>query len=549
MVTMLLAGAYASIAEAKSAAVPWKLLPANNISADLNDLVYDGKGTYAAVGDEGVILYSKDAIRWQQVKTSVTSNLHAIAWNGKRFVAVGDNGTILHSTNGIEWNKQTTAVSWKLGDVLPKRDQANYFKKYKGKTVNSPVKAISTQVRDVIWDGKRFVAIATVGTDNSNVIGGWMEAVGTSAYGEAWTFDPIKEAVTRTGVPKRDIWQLNAIAKSVNGYVVVGQGSLLRSTDLKTWVMDESIKGDLNDIACSKAACVAVGWDGLMASLSDRNIKARMTGIVYFSANDRDWKEIKHEKNFMLADVEASKESYDFNGFIYLDLHTVNWNGERFTAGGVYGATVYSKDGKDWDISKSMHQKIYDVKSFFSLFYEKYQGINADMNKMIWDGNRYVSVGNRGTIQTSYDTHDWSVSLPNPNPYYVWKYDGAHHIYSSANFDLNDLLQHIGNSDIRIRHVRGDAYIGDDLQEFNFSANTPETYIPLSEWKANFDKAVEDNVKGGIYSALSTAEVEQVKKRVKIRAIVIQDSEEKVKAFFEKYKAYFEGIRVEEYKA
>ena len=61
------------------------------------DLVWDG-GRFLAVGS--TIGYSADGDRWQKARTSVDGELHAVAWNGERYVAVGHDGLIMHSRDG-----------------------------------------------------------------------------------------------------------------------------------------------------------------------------------------------------------------------------------------------------------------------------------------------------------------------------------------------------------------------------------------------------------------------------------------------------------------
>jgi len=57
----------------------------------------DGNGSYAAVGDFGVIMTSSDGVEWN-VRQSGTMNLNSVAYGAGRFVAVGNGGRILRSS-------------------------------------------------------------------------------------------------------------------------------------------------------------------------------------------------------------------------------------------------------------------------------------------------------------------------------------------------------------------------------------------------------------------------------------------------------------------
>lgn len=61
--------------------------------------------SFVAVGNGGLVKYSKDAGATWSTATAVTSeNLKAVCWNGVNcFVAVGENGVVIHSYDGVTW--------------------------------------------------------------------------------------------------------------------------------------------------------------------------------------------------------------------------------------------------------------------------------------------------------------------------------------------------------------------------------------------------------------------------------------------------------------
>lgn len=95
--------------------------------------IIQAKDTYYITGSNGLIMSSKDLKTWKKQKTNTTLPINSIAWNGKTFVAVGlqtlgwaIGGSIaLTSDNGTDWkpvtiNLKTSGVSstaFALSDV------------------------------------------------------------------------------------------------------------------------------------------------------------------------------------------------------------------------------------------------------------------------------------------------------------------------------------------------------------------------------------------------------------------------------------------------
>ncbi|MGZ0654847.1 PKD domain-containing protein [Coraliomargarita sp. W4R72] len=76
----------------------------------LNSVAYHA-GTFAAVGDGGIILTSLDGITWAS-RSGTSSLLYDVAVGDNGFIACGQNGTIITSPNGIAWTAQTTPETW-----------------------------------------------------------------------------------------------------------------------------------------------------------------------------------------------------------------------------------------------------------------------------------------------------------------------------------------------------------------------------------------------------------------------------------------------------
>src|SRR5882762_3296114 len=67
-----------------------------------NDLfgVAFGKGTFVAVGTNGLILTSANGLDWTPRSSGTTNDLNGVAFGNGSFVAVGNVGTILTSSDG-----------------------------------------------------------------------------------------------------------------------------------------------------------------------------------------------------------------------------------------------------------------------------------------------------------------------------------------------------------------------------------------------------------------------------------------------------------------
>ncbi len=72
----------------------------------LNDVASNG-AVDVAVGNAGLILYSLDGSKWNNILVDIQEDLHAVTYNNVTglFYAVGDGGLVISSPDGIVWNK------------------------------------------------------------------------------------------------------------------------------------------------------------------------------------------------------------------------------------------------------------------------------------------------------------------------------------------------------------------------------------------------------------------------------------------------------------
>jgi hypothetical protein len=134
--------------------------------------IIEAKGTFYTVGSGGVILSSKDLKNWKKHKTPVTSALNSITWDGQTFVAVGVKGVVLVSSDGSTWTKlksfstyDYTDITWGNGMfVIASSDgRSSIFKSPDGrKWSEGPAYAI--ELYNVVFTGEMFVAVGRKGT-------------------------------------------------------------------------------------------------------------------------------------------------------------------------------------------------------------------------------------------------------------------------------------------------------------------------------------------------------------------------------------------------
>ena len=78
---------------------------------------------FVAVGDNGTVLRSEDALTWTLVTPFTTANLRSVVFGG-RFVAVGDDGAIFTSTDGTAWESRNSNTTSDLAAIV--REIAGY---------------------------------------------------------------------------------------------------------------------------------------------------------------------------------------------------------------------------------------------------------------------------------------------------------------------------------------------------------------------------------------------------------------------------------------
>ncbi|OXM87602.1 S-layer homology domain-containing protein [Paenibacillus rigui] len=88
----------------------WEQQAVGQVTNNLRGIIYsEEKGLYIAVGSEGAVLSSADAVHWVKGTPVTDKQLNGVTYGNGKFVAVGEQGTVLTSANGTDWTgKQLT---------------------------------------------------------------------------------------------------------------------------------------------------------------------------------------------------------------------------------------------------------------------------------------------------------------------------------------------------------------------------------------------------------------------------------------------------------
>ena len=203
----------------------WSLVRVLGPTAVLSRVVFAGD-RFLALGRQNtnaLLLVSQQGREWTNRAPSISANPLAAAYGNGRSVVVGDS-IVLLSTNGIDWNQSPSTTA--------------------------------TNLVDVIFDGRQFVAVGRNGT------------IQTSLEGVEWT---TQAAPTDAG--------LRGIASDGSTYVAVGSRVILVSTNAVDWKVGLTGEFVLQSVAYGGGWFVAAG--GPTATLPD--------GVLLTSPDGKEW--------------------------------------------------------------------------------------------------------------------------------------------------------------------------------------------------------------------------------------------------------------------
>lgn len=187
----------------------------------LYDLTW-GNGLYIAVGTQGNMVSSSDAVTWTKQVLDTDNNLYSIAYGNNQFIAVGYNGTILSSPDGETWTPRasgTTDMLWRVaygnGMFVAVSNLGGIYTSHDGSTWTRRDSGVGTSI---------FLRGVTYGKDQF-VVTGANGVIITSPDGITWT----SRASGTTQV-------LYDVTYGKNCFVIVGySGTVLTSPDGISW--------------------------------------------------------------------------------------------------------------------------------------------------------------------------------------------------------------------------------------------------------------------------------------------------------------------------
>ena len=342
-------------AEAQSPRWRWAspLPHGNHIFDSVTDL-----GITIQVGDRGQVLASSDLIAWEPLDSGTTNSLRAVILLGDRVVISGERGVFL-------WADSLRDIQPAAVDV-PTEDWIEGIASSGTKLVavgdNGAVYQSDTGTN---WTRRstsfnNWMTSITFGNTKGFVAVGEDGFVATSSSGSSWKVE--KSGVTNS---------LYRVRFLDNAYYATGsRGMLLRSDDAQKWaVIPTGVTNTLFDISWNGSTFVLVG-----------------DGEVLIGSSSSQW----------VNAFAAGRTSYPPRWTYY----NAQWQGEEYLLGGRVGMVVHG----------------FSTNALLSDLNLTWDTDSDSARNWLWEvvrlPNRYVLVGDLGTIMTSEDGFAWSLELP-----------------------------------------------------------------------------------------------------------------------------------------
>lgn len=207
-------------------------------SEDLNDVAWDDKGKrYIVVGEAGTIRASSDGKTWTALYTNALIPLNGVSvtTTGK-IVAVGDQGTILYSADGTVWQVKATTTTEAFNGVfafdnsssdyyVAVGDSGTIFRSDDGESWTDESEADARHIRRVAHHAGNFIAVGDSG----------LIFVSTDV-GDSWDY-------ALTNPTTQNLYDV-AFDTGTSDIFISGEGVILKSTNMNSWVINETISGE-----------------------------------------------------------------------------------------------------------------------------------------------------------------------------------------------------------------------------------------------------------------------------------------------------------------
>lgn len=389
---------------------------ASGVTTDLTAVAYGG-GRFVAVGQSGVALSSADGLNWTAWPTGLAAHLNHVAWDGAAFVACGDDCTVMVAAPGGIWSVLgTPASTTNQFQRVAKGPDGWHIARSNGSVIRSAdgidwSMVSADQVADVVAAQDKVVGVAAGGIIQSSEDGAaWsIHATPTQAgfVAVTWTgseFVGISATRQLAVSPNGKHWTIKGLTRDLKAgcwdgsqYIVAGaKGAISTSPDGRTWT--SALNADTTDlagVAFGNGSRVAVGSNGAILQSSDGRQWQRVALPVAWEFYDVYWSGTEFwavgEGGVMFTSTDGLAWQINCPGY----LDAVVWDGSRYLA--FSGRNVIeSQDGNAWT----------------PVAHVPWPGTgtppDAHMSELIWTGQSYVAVGERGWILQSPDGVQWT---------------------------------------------------------------------------------------------------------------------------------------------
>jgi hypothetical protein len=369
----------------------------------LMDVVW-GNGLFIAVGGRtmsefgpppfGVVFSSGDGFNWVERHRTDELSLEAVSWTGSRFVAVGIGNEVLLSSDGLSWSEQQIASdAWTMSDlawngsmlVAIGTDNILAFGRYSYFTSEN---GEAWQVQNFECEYCYLGSIAAVG-GRFVIVGSWQKAL-VSDDGMTWNEAPYGTSDS-----------LKCIVAGGDQFLATGYGVVGTSPDGYAWSIDElSTESPVYGLAWGGDGYLAVGEDGFMMTSPEGSEWTQLSTRSFDRGGYSDINELAKGGSTIVG-VGAGIITGE-HGAEWVQRSppgdsgptSVIWTGSAFWAAGANGV-IRSIDGVHWAEMLVDH----DIRLF----------------DIAWNGSLFVAVGwnpssddPRKLVLTSADGHDWA---------------------------------------------------------------------------------------------------------------------------------------------
>ncbi len=369
-------------------AITWSdqpLIMSGSNRVTFSDVIWSPEQSqFVASSYRGSVYTSPDGFTWTERSLGLGTGrvVQGLEWNGSVYVAAFGS-LLMSSPDAVDWtSRQETletiaGVTWNAaaGKFLAASQQTGFLSA-NGSAWSSgtAIQSTGTSVTSVANNGSTYVAVGAGGL------------IRTSTDGTTWT----TRASGTTGFLVKVLW-----SASRSQFVVVGEaGIVLTSPNGTTWTRRISgTSNDLNGITWSGSVYVAVGSGGLILTSPDAVAWTKRTPgldlLLSAGAVGEGHMVAVGSGDSVARSVDARAWSLVNTGFSAY-VNAVAWSDtlSRHVAVGAGGAIRTSPDGVTWTNQDS--------------------GVKTYLNGVAWVGAQFVAVGEAGVLLTSPDGITWT---------------------------------------------------------------------------------------------------------------------------------------------